>query len=265
MLTITVENVAKILVARKFYNFIPSGMTKGLILAAGKFLESVEPGVTAQFTNAQRLRVAVYQADLKVHGFDPGKIDGYIGPMTLEAQNKFERSLMSLPPDNFRDWPDPPPVWPLEKDMDSFYGEKGQHQTKVPCPYGLVLAWDKSVNISNITIHEKVADSLSRILDAVLKEYGVERINAYRLNYFGGSLNVRLKRGSTTQWSIHSWGCAIDWLPQENQLRWGMDRASLARPEYVPFWSIWEAEGWVSLGRSRNYDWMHVQAARLNA
>jgi len=29
------------------------------------------------------------------------------------------------------------------------------------------------------------------------------------------------------------------------------------------FWKAWEEEGWLSLGRSRNFDWMHVQACRL--
>lgn len=30
-------------------------------------------------------------------------------------------------------------------------------------------------------------------------------------------------------------------------------------------WKCWEEEGWVSLGRQRNYDRMHVQAAKLNS
>jgi hypothetical protein len=37
----------------------------------------------------------------------------------------------------------------------------------------------------------------------------------------------------------------------------------MAQPEYAPFLDLWEAEGFVSLGRARNFDWMHVQAARL--
>lgn len=39
--------------------------------------------------------------------------------------------------------------------------------------------------------------------------------------------------------------------------------ASFARPEYEPFWAIVEEEGLVSLGRTRDFDWMHFQAARL--
>jgi hypothetical protein len=55
----------------------------------------------------------------------------------------------------------------------------------------------------------------------------------------------------------------MDWDPERNQLKWGRDRASLDASVYDFWWRTWEAEGWVSLGRSRNFDWMHVQAARL--
>jgi hypothetical protein len=48
-----------------------------------------------------------------------------------------------------------------------------------------------------------------------------------------------------------------------NKLQWGRDRAAFASAEYDAWWRTWEAEGWVSLGRTRNYDWMHVQAARV--
>lgn len=61
----------------------------------------------------------------------------------------------------------------------------------------------------------------------------------------------------------HAWGLAIDWDPAHNKLKWGRDRARLARPEYDTWWRLWEEEGWVSLGRTRNFDWMHVQAVKL--
>ena len=66
-----------------------------------------------------------------------------------------------------------------------------------------------------------------------------------------------------TRLSTHAWGIAIDWDPERNQLKWGRDRAAFADAAYEPWWQAWESEGWVSLGRERNFDWMHVQAARL--
>ncbi|TXT41117.1 MAG: hypothetical protein FD135_576 [Comamonadaceae bacterium] len=67
--------------------------------------------------------------------------------------------------------------------------------------------------------------------------------------------------GSTT--STHGWGIAFDFDPDHNPLKWDQNRARLAQPEYAAWWQCWEAEGWVSLERSRNCDWMHVQAARV--
>jgi hypothetical protein len=64
-------------------------------------------------------------------------------------------------------------------------------------------------------------------------------------------------------YSMHSWGIAIDFDPERNRLNWNSGEARLAKPDCIPFWQAWEAEGWVSLGRTRDFDWMHVQAARL--
>ena len=102
-----------------------------------------------------------------------------------------------------------------------------------------------------------------KISDILLAEYGVEKLHELGIDRFGGCLNVRLKRGSAHSWSIHSWGVAVDLDPDRNQLRWSGTRASFARPEYDAFWKIVEGEGWTSLGRTRDYDWMHFQAARL--
>jgi hypothetical protein len=62
---------------------------------------------------------------------------------------------------------------------------------------------------------------------------------------------------------MHSWGIAFDFDPDHNQLKWDHTRASFARPEYKKWLDLWEEEGAVSLGRARDYDWMHIQFARL--
>ncbi len=62
---------------------------------------------------------------------------------------------------------------------------------------------------------------------------------------------------------MHSWGIAVDYDPERNLVKWGRDRATFAKSEYDTWWKLWEEEGWVSLGRTRNFDWMHVQAAKL--
>lgn len=154
-------------------------------------------------------------------------------------------------------------TWPTEAECPKFYGPKGENQTSIILPYPMVLDWEPQTMIKKMTCHEKVADPLIKIFKNLLDEYGLEELKKLGINQFGGCLNVRLKRGSKTSWSIHSWGVAVDLDPDRNQLRETSKTARFARPEYLPMWKIIESEGAISLGRARNFDWMHFQFARL--
>jgi hypothetical protein len=155
--------------------------------------------------------------------------------------------------------------WPKQNydSMVNFYGEVGENQTKLVLPYELKLSWEPLTTLKRITCHEKVAESLHSVFEKTLKTYGIKEIQKLRLDLFGGCLNVRKMRGSTKSWSIHSWGAAVDLDPDRNALKMTDKYATFAKPEYRDFWKIVESEGWVSLGRAKNYDWMHFQAALL--
>jgi len=133
---------------------------------------------------------------------------------------------------------------------------------KVSLPYPLRLAWDVSTTVVSTQCHQKVATSIQKVLEQVLLYYSFDTVQQLRLDLYGGGFNLRAKRGGSSL-STHSWGIAFDFDPEHNQLKWNGSKAMFARPEYDYWWQCWESEGWVSLGRSRNYDWMHVQAARL--
>jgi hypothetical protein len=152
-------------------------------------------------------------------------------------------------------------VWPTQRDVWKYYGRVGENQVLVTPPYPFTL-YDDGKPVKRISLHKKVAPSALRVLERVREEYGLEAIKELHLDRYFGSLNVRKMRGGRS-YSMHSWGIAIDFDANRNQLRWGRDRAAFAKPAYNAWWKAWEDEGWVSLGRKSNYDWMHVQAARL--
>ncbi|WP_295455735.1 M15 family metallopeptidase [uncultured Thiodictyon sp.] len=221
-----------------------------------------------------RQAVAYLQLLCLDNGIAAGTVDGYWGPQTTYAVETLDyRDQHGQPPALWRDdEPEPkdlsPPAqaqhWPRQAqgELVKFYGEPGKHQVSMKLPYPHRLAWDIDKVVNSFSCHEKVHDSLGRVLKRVHEHYGQERIHALHLDLWGGCLNVRKMRGGSN-WSMHSWGIAIDYDPEHNQLKWGKDRARLAKPEYAVWWQLWEEEGWLSLGRTRNYDWMHVQAARL--
>jgi hypothetical protein len=146
--------------------------------------------------------------------------------------------------------------------MVDFYGPVGENTTSLDMPYSMKLAWNKNVIVKKITCHQKCAKSFYNVFEKVLKTYGDKEIKRLNLDIFGGCANVRKMRGGSS-WSIHAWAAAIDIDPDNNQLRWGKDRAKMAHPDYNDYWKFVEAEGGVSLGRERNMDYMHWQFASL--
>lgn len=146
--------------------------------------------------------------------------------------------------------------------MLKFYGPVGTGQTSLTLPFPMRLSWTVNQKVYKITCHSKVSASLRTIFEKTLKHYGQVRITALGLDKFSGCLNVRPTRSGTT-WSKHAWGAAVDLDDENNMLKMDHRQARFASMEYEAFWKIVESEGWVSLGRSRDFDWMHFQAARL--
>ena len=154
-------------------------------------------------------------------------------------------------------------LFPREKDVPDFYGEMGENQVRCQLAYPMKLAWDKSSRITSFSCHKLVCTQMELIFEDIVKFYGSKGVVELGLDLFGGCLNVRKMRGGKGRYSMHSWGIAVDLNPEENKLRWKADKARFARPEYQKYWEIVEGHGAVSLGRERNFDYMHWQFARL--
>lgn len=219
----------------------------------------------------RRRLIGAGQAALTVLGHEPGVIDGYTGHNTAEAQTAWRSakagvsaSVERSPVGGSRSHPKQGD-FPRQRDMVKFYGEAGGPQCtagKVDLAYPMVIAWNKRQIIQRFSCHEKLAQPLTDIFRHALQHYGQADIERLQLNVFGGCFNFRKKRGGSTL-STHACGAAVDLNPEQNQLRWGADRAQFARPEYEPFWNIVMAHGGTPAGYAWGKDWMHFQFARL--
>ena len=245
------------------------GFADGIMGPRTKNALNSVPDLPLDWPDRKKL-VGFIQLTAQKNGIDAGPVDGLWGPRTQFAFDEMVRRASRLGRSRELRRPEEliplnPNSWPsqqTDQQLIEYYGEPGENQVRIQLPYPHKLAWDTSTIVKSFMCHSKVHDSLSRVLTKVTEVYSMDDIQNLRLNLWGGCLNVRKMRGGS-RYSMHSWGIAVDYDPVRNPLHWGFDRASFAKRDYDDWWKIWEQEGWVSLGRQRNFDWMHIQAARL--
>lgn len=155
-------------------------------------------------------------------------------------------------------------VWPSQAEVrseKSIFGKPGRETNLVNIepPYQLYY---EGRPVKSIRVHKLIAKAVLTALEKIKAAYSSAEISRLGLDDYGGSYNYRLSKGGNS-FSMHAWGIALDFAPSKNALKTKAPHASLSKPECRAFWEAWESVGAVSLGREKNYDWMHVQFATL--
>lgn len=193
------------------------------------------------------------------------RADGIRGDQTdraiLRAADDGLLTVVAAPAPAVPSAPTSPVRWPRRADVANHFGPAGGADCtagSVVLPFPVLIAWDTSQRISRFSCHRLVAAALTRIYAEAARHYGEARFRELRLDRWGGCYNYRSVRGGSNL-SMHAYGIAVDVDPERNGLTMGRDKATLDGLEYEPFWKLVEREGALSLGRLRNFDWMHFE------
>lgn len=168
-------------------------------------------------------------------------VDGFWGPASIKACQQYLRSLMPAE----SNWPGT-----SQESLQGFYGSPGDESKLVNVNVeGLGLKYDGKA-VKTIRCHDKVADSLKRVLESLAKTH------PDILAQYAGCFNNRPMRGGSLP-SLHARGAAIDLAPDTNQ-----NKQAWPVSADMPF-EVMEAfarEGWKSAGAFWSRDAMHHEA-----
>jgi hypothetical protein len=126
---------------------------------------------------------------------------------------------------------------------------------RMELPFPLRLSYRPLESISVVYVHRLVGPAMVDALHEIMGVYGEDGIREHRLGWTGGIWCKRKKTSSSTEWSVHSWGIAIDYVPE-----YGPYGKTPTTPPAVV--AAFEKRGFVWGGRWRVPDGMHFQACR---
>ena len=115
-------------------------------------------------------------------------------------------------------------VWPHDntESRNAFYGDPGRgvidaRLVPVVPPFAIFY---ETTRVKKIMFHEKCAPALILALQEIWDYYGRDQkaIDHVGMSKYSGAYNHRLVRGSSTKWSNHAYGAAIDFNAEENGL-----------------------------------------------
>ena len=170
--------------------------------------------------------------------------DGFWGPKSIAACQKHLRAIM--PKIN---------PWPAQdqSSLTAFYGKPGDGSKLVNLHVEKLFIKYEGKTCATILFHEKVADSLLRVLSRI-----AAGTDAHVLSEYAGCYNFRAMRGGYTP-SLHARGAAIDLDPDPNGnlMPWPVV-ATMPLTVMEEF----AREGWLAAGAFWSRDAMHFQATR---
>ena len=258
--------------AAKFYAGTIDGrdgpMTQGAVIAA---LRSAI-GTAGDGWPPERRLIGAVQAALNALGHEAGTVDGFAGHNTQNALAGFlhqRRTGRALVVPRLSDAPSAQVLGrhlPRQAECDRVYGTPGDEVrarlVTVDLPYALRLDWALDQTVSRVTLHSLCAPSFRAAMEAVRAEYGASQQTALGLDrYAGGYMHRRMRGGS--KWSMHAYGCAVDFYAAPNGLTTRCPRALFCGPDYRAFLDIMQDHGWLPAIRLWGADAMHFQRARL--
>lgn len=221
-------------------------------------------------TLEKRRHTAALQACLHELDYDPGIIDGWYGVFTEEALNAFlfkevngtdeqiDRTPLSSAAGNSS--------IPHQNDVEQVYGTPcADIETKlvtIRLPFQLRIDWNLRQRTNKIRVHRLAAQQLKTALIAIRDHYGETKMRELGIDRYAGAYNCRKMRGGS-KWSMHAYGCAIDFYARPNGLRTRCPQALFCGVAYKPFLDIMEANEWLPAIRLWGADAMHFQRARL--
>lgn len=161
--------------------------------------------------------------------------------------------------------------WPKQIDCDIFYGNpRGRNGTAnatwetenlVPVVPPYQMYYDGKP-IKTLRMHKKCAAATLKALQAIFEATNGDKLllAACGASVFGGSYNFRLMRNGS-RLSMHSYGCAIDLDPANNQL--GDTTPKIAKYPFIT--KAFEDQGatWGGRWAGSSCDGMHFQFARV--